>query len=131
MATLRTNPQRPGGAAAAIGLALLALSGCATIRQQQAADREQLLIAAGFQRREASNPAQHQDLTTMPPYKIVQRSRDGSVVYTFADPEHCHCLYVGGPNEFAEYQRLLVEREAAHDVSDGSLDWAGWGVWWR
>jgi hypothetical protein len=124
------GPRRLGGTAVVVAAALLALSGCATIRRHEAASTEQLLAAAGFQQRPANNPEQHQDLTTMPPYKIVARSKNGNVVYTFADPENCHCLYVGGPKEFSEYQRLLVEREVARDTSDASLNWEAWGPWW-
>ena len=125
------NPRRVGGAVVVIAAALLALSGCATIRRQEAADREQLLAAAGFQRRPASSPEQHQDLTTMPRYKIVERSKSGDVVYTYADPENCHCLYVGGPKGFSQYQRLLVEREVTRDLGEASLNWGAWGPWWR
>ena len=123
------HPRCLGGAV--IGVALLALSGCATIHQQQAADREQLLAAAGFQQRAASDPEQHEDLSTMPPYKIVKRNANGDVLYTFADPEFCHCVYVGGPKEFSEYQRLLVDREIARDLSEASMNWGSSGVWWR
>ena len=121
--------RRLGGAAVVAAAALLALSGCATIRRNEAASTEQLLAAAGFQQRPANNPEQHQDLTTMPPYKLVARSKNGNTVYTFADPENCHCLYVGGPKEFSEYQRLLVERLVDRDLGDASLNWESWGLW--
>jgi hypothetical protein len=52
-------------------------------------------------------------------------------VYTYADPENCHCLYVGGPKEFSQYQRLLVEREVTRDLGEASLNWGAWGPWWR
>jgi hypothetical protein len=124
------EPRRLGNAAVLTTAALLALSGCATLRRQEAADREQLLAAAGFQQRAANGPEQHQDLATMPPYKVVARSKAGQVVYTYADPERCHCLYVGGPKEFSEYQRLLVDREVARETGDASLNWEMWGPWW-
>jgi hypothetical protein len=60
----------------------------------------------------------------------VERNKDGKVVYTFADPEHCHCLYVGGPKEYAEYRHLLMDREVARETDDAALNWEAWGPWW-
>jgi len=108
--------------------ALLVLSGCATIRRHEAARTEQLL-AAGFQRRPADSPERRQDLTTMPPFKLVAQSKDGNVVYTFSDPANCRCLYVGGPNESSTYERLRVEREIATDMNEASMNGDVWGPW--
>ena len=119
-----------GRAAVVAAAVLLALSGCAALRRQDAAGTEELLTAAGFQQRAASKPEQHQDLSAMPPYKLVARNNNGTTVYTFADPEHCHCLYVGGPKEFSEYQRLLTDREVAQELSGATLNWEAWGPWW-
>ncbi len=124
------DSQRAARVAIVAAATLLALSGCATLRRQQAAGTEELLVAAGFQQRAASLPEQRQELTTMPPYKLVARNKSGQAVYTFADPEHCRCLYVGGPKEFAEYQRLLRDREVDQEMSDASLNWEAWGPWW-
>jgi len=109
--------------------ALLVLSGCATIRRHEAARTEQLLAAAGFQRRPADSPERRQDLTTMPPFKLVAQSKDGNVVYTFSDPANCRCLYVGGPNESSTYERLRVEREIATDMNEASMNGDVWGPW--
>jgi len=76
---------------------LLALSGCAAIRRHEAASTEQLLAAAGFQILPADNPERVHDLAVMPPLKIVARSQDNSVRYTFADPYKCRCVYVADP----------------------------------
>ena len=67
----------------------------------------------------------------MPPYRIVSQTKDGKFVYTFADPENCHCLYVGGPNEYSEYQRqhLTVERGITQDLAAESMDSSRWGPW--
>lgn len=110
--------------------ALLALAGCATIRQHEATSTEQLLAAAGFQMRPADTPERLADLNTMPPLKLVVRGKDGNVVYTFSDPEKCRCLYVGGPKEYSEYERLRVEKEIATDNSEAAMDWPLWGPWW-
>jgi hypothetical protein len=124
------DSRRLAGSAVVAAAVPLALSGCATMRQHEAANTEDLLAASGFQRRQASKPEQHQDLTTMPPYKLVERNKNGDVVYTFADPGNCHCLYVGGPKEFSQYQHLLMDREVAREMDDASLKWEAWGPWW-
>jgi hypothetical protein len=100
------------------------------MRRHEAASTEQLLAAAGFQMRPANSPEQLRDLTTMPPRKLVSRTKDGTTVYTFADPDNCHCLYVGGPTEYSAYQRLQVQKEIAAEMDQASMDWAAWGPWW-
>jgi hypothetical protein len=132
MTTAETmDRRRLGSLIVLFAAALAALSGCATMRRHEAASTEQLLAAAGFQMRPATSPEQLRDLTTMPPFKLVSRSKAGNAVYTFADPENCYCLYVGGSKEYSEYQRLRVEREVAAEMNEASMDWAAWGPWWR
>ena len=110
--------------------ALLTLSGCATIRRHEAANTARLLTAAGFQMQPADSPERLDDLTTMPPFRIVTRSRDGGVVYSYADPQNCHCLYVGGPKEYSEYERLRLEQELARYRSEAYMNRSMWGGWW-
>jgi len=114
---------------------LLALSGCAAIRRHEAASTEQLLAAAGFQIRPADNPERVHDLAVMPPLKIVARSQDNSVRYTFADPYKCRCVYVGGSKEYSAYQRLVTEQQIAQErlwAEEDSMNWGLWGPWyWR
>jgi hypothetical protein len=111
-----------------------AVSGCAALRPQDAVGTEQLLAKAGFQKRNADSPEQARSLASMPPFKIVARGVGRDVAYTYADPVSCRCLYVGGPRQFVEYQRLATERAVAEGEpwaeSDG-MDWALWGGWLR
>lgn len=114
--------------------ATVVLTGCATIRQLEAHDTEQLLAAAGFTMQSADTPdQQHRD--AMPPYRLVPRAKDGAIEYTYADPKKCKCVYVGGSKEYAQYQRLATEdriaREqiwAAEQASPGFDYWRG--PWW-
>jgi hypothetical protein len=82
----------------------------------------------------ADSPEQARSLASMPPFKIVARGVGRDVAYTYADPANCRCLYVGGPRQFVEYQRLATERDVAEGElwaeSDG-MDWALWGGWLR
>jgi hypothetical protein len=61
--------------------------------------------------------------------KIVARNEDGRVVYTFADPESCRCLYVGGAKEYATYQQLALQHEVSREIDAGSGSWRLWGSW--
>ena len=89
----------------------LPLAGCAAIQRSEARATEQLLAAAGFQAKPADTPERRADLRTIPPRRLVARSEDGNFAYTYADPDYCQCLYVGGPKEYAAYQRLAMEEE--------------------
>ena len=115
-----------------MGLALivaLPLAGCAAIQRSEAKDTEQLL-AAGFQAKPAETPEKLTNLRTMPPRKLVSQAKDGKCVYSYADPDYCQCLYVGGPTEYSAYQRLAVEKEIAQEQRDAAMDWDMWGPWW-
>ena len=114
----------------AVAAAVLALAGCATMQREEAASAEQLLTAAGFQMRPAETPQQLADLNSMPARKLAVRSSDGNVVYTYADPDTCRCVYVGGAKEYSALQRLRVPKEMAADEPESGLGWPGLGRWW-
>jgi len=121
-------------AAGLIASSLTALSGCATLRGRDALSTEQLLVKAGFQKRNADSPEQARDLASMPPFKIVARSVGHDVAYTYADPVNCHCLYIGGPPQYVEYQRLATEQATAEGelwADNDGMDWGLWGGWLR
>jgi hypothetical protein len=104
------------------------LAGCAAFRGVQAKDSEELLGAAGFRAELAESPAQLADLHGVPPLKMITHSVDGIVVYRYADPYHCCCFYVGGPAEYAAYERLVVQKRIADGWRDAAWDWP-WGPW--
>ena len=98
-------------------VAMMLLTGCETLRRLQTRDAEELLTAAGF-RKQLIDAADPKSLEAPPPYRLVRRTKDGTLQYTYADPDNCRCVYLGGAKEYAEYQRLLTERRAAEDVWD-------------
>src|SRR5213594_4790209 len=113
------------------------LAGCATIRGSEARSTEQLLAAAGFVMRHADTAERQQRLAARPPYRLESHTKDGKVVYTYADPDGCKCLYVGGSKEYSEYQRLQVQHQIAAAqawaAQEAQMDWGMWGPWglWR
>lgn len=111
-------------------------SGCAAMRREEARSEENLLAAAGFQMRPADTPERLAQLQTLPPLQMQMRTKDGSIVYTYADPDNCKCLWVGGPKQYQEYRRLALKQELAEDrleaaeaEEDAALDWGMWGPW--
>ena len=63
-----------------------ALGGCAAMRRHEARDTGDLLVSAGFTTKPADTPERAQQLHAMPPLKLVSESKDGNVVYRYADP---------------------------------------------
>lgn len=88
------------------------------------------MAAAGFQAKPADTPEKLANLRAMRPRQLISQSKDGNFVYTYADPDYCQCLYMGGPNEHSAYQRLVVKREIAQERRDAAIDWGMWGPWW-
>jgi uncharacterized protein YceK len=109
-----------------------ALGGCAAIRRHEARDTGDLLVAAGFTVKPADTPEQAQELRAMRPLKMVSQPKDGSIIYRFADPYSCQCLYVGDQQAYAEYKRLAEERLEATEAEENAT--MGWGFsgqqWW-
>ena len=110
--------------------ATVVLTGCASMRGMDAESTEQLLAAAGFQARPADTSERQQHLATISPRRLERHTRDGKVVYTYADPDGCKCLYVGGPKEYSEYQRLRDQAGVAEAEAWASMEAeTGWGFW--
>ena len=94
---------------------------------------EQLLTAAGFQKKVADTPAKLAHLGTLTPArKLVTHRRDGRLYYIYADPVVCNCLYVGTA---AQYQVALEKRReseqlvAMQELDDDSVVWDLWAPW--
>ena len=121
----------------ALILAMVLLGGCTWLEKQEAKSDENLLTAAGFRIKPADSPQRAEQLATMPPLQMQQRITDGNVVYTYADPYRCQCLYVGNEANYQEYKRLGVEQQIAQEnmaasmaAEDAAMDWGMWGPWW-
>ena len=115
----------------------IAVSGCAAMRRGEARDTGDLLVSAGFRSKPADTPERAQQLHTMPALKIVAQTKDGHVVYRYADPYSCECLYVGDEDAYREYKRLALQREiaderleAAEAEESAAMDWTLGGPWW-
>jgi hypothetical protein len=134
------NSIKPLSAALTILLlvvALAAFEGCASLG---ASNTESLLSAAGFRTRTPSTPKQQSLYNQLAPYKLERRTKNGKVLYTYADKQK-GIVYIGGEAEYQQYQRLALQQsiaqsqvEAAEINETAALswgpDWGPWQVWW-
>jgi len=87
----------------------LALAGCASVTVR---DTEAMLAAAGFRAESADMPEALARLNGAPPHRLVPITRDGHLVYVYADPDVCRCIYVGDARQYAAYQRRAAAAQA-------------------
>ena len=91
----------------------LFLAGCAT--KPSITKTENLLAAAGFRVQYADTAQKLANLEKLPPHKLVGRTKDGKVVYVYADPEVCKCVYFGNENAYQNYRRMIFEQNVAEE----------------
>jgi len=122
--------------ACGLGLAL-AIGGCAYTMREEAQDTENLLAAANFTMKPANTPEKLAHLKSMPPRTIVTRTKNDQLVFTYADPEYCKCLWVGNGQQYNAYQKLLQQKKvaqmqlmAAEDAEMSPMNYGMWGPWW-
>jgi hypothetical protein len=122
---------------AAIGALTLLCAACASERAE-VLDTERMLGAAGFQARPADTAAQEAQLAALPPRKVIaqhlQAGGGDTLGYFYADPEQCHCIYVGDAKAYQAYQQMAFEQkladervQAAELNADAAMDWGMWG----
>lgn len=116
------------------GLLLLAtcvaVTGCAAQVQQ----KEDLLAAAGFTLVPANTPQRQAKLASLPPHKFSRQVRNNAVIFIYADPTICDCLYVGDQAAYDRYRREVfaknIANEQAMTAESYQMDWGGWGPGW-
>lgn len=97
------------GLAVAIGLAL---AGCQTAAVQQ---KEDLLSAAGFVPQPANTPERIAAMKKLPPNKFVQQVQNSQIVYLYADPVVCQCVYFGNQAAYAQYRQMVFQKNLADE----------------
>jgi len=66
--------------------------------------------------------------------KLLSQSKNGHVVYRYADPYSCNCLFIGDEHAYREYRQLALSKELAEARLEGeeaadNMDWGLWGPW--
>jgi len=92
----------------------IALAGCAAIQKRQAAQVQQMLAAAGFEKQMADTPERMATLQRIVPQrKVFSVAGADAPRYVYADAEYCHCAYAGDQQAYARYQRMLIQQRLA------------------
>src|SRR5512143_3142128 len=90
-----------------IALGFLLLTGIlstANAQQQTIVIPDNLFTQAGFVVKYATTSEKTAILRSLPPDKLVTRTKDGQLYYVYADAERCNCAYVGTPQAYAAYR---------------------------
>ena len=96
----------------------VAVSACAN----QVQDKEDMLAAAGFTLVPANTPQRQAALKTLPPHKFVHQVRNNGVIFTYADPTICDCLYVGNQAAYDRYRQNVFVKNIADEQADDRAD---------
>ena len=83
---------------------LFFICGLSFAAAQQSSVPNNLFTAAGFVVKYATTPEKRAILQSLPPDKLVKRTKHGRVYYVYADAARCNCAYVGTPEAYAAYQ---------------------------
>jgi hypothetical protein len=89
-------------------------SGCALFNEMDASSTEQLLVASGFQVQPANTPQKQAALAAVAPYQLKGYAKGNTMRYLYADPKQ-NVAYIGGPTQYAAYQKMLVKQGIAED----------------
>jgi hypothetical protein len=111
------------------------LSACAS-PAQRVQNKNDMLAASGFTLLPADTPRRQASLASLPPHKFVRQERGAKVIYVYADPTICGCLYVGNQAAYGRYRenvfrkRLVDEKQMTAETNQ-NIDWEPWGglVW--
>lgn len=117
---------------------VMTMTNCQAIKNQDAASKEQMLAAAGFQRKVAQTPEQLDDIQKMAQRKFVTQIKDGKLMYVYPDFAACRCVYVGTESNYQEYQKMAFQKDLADEQQataamneSAALNWGYWGGWGR
>lgn len=125
---------------AVVALLLLG-AGCASERER-VEETEQILAAAGFKREPADTPKKQAQLAALPPHKLLnQQLQSGGMQatgYIYADPDVCHCVFIGDGKAYQTFAQLALQkkladeyREATEMAENAAFSWDMWapGYW--
>ena len=110
----------------------VALTGCQSA-PQAVQNKEDLLAAAGFVPQVANSPARITSMKKLPPNKFVQQTQGTNLVYVYADPVVCQCVYLGSQAAYAQYRSMVFQQNLADErqmnaiMAQNAFDFGPWG----
>ena len=118
-------------------LILTAGAVCATLSACTQVDRntDDMLIGAGFTAVPANTPQRYAALASMPPHTFVHEMRRGKMLYAYADPTPCDCVFIGDQAAYNRYRdrASLSELSNVQQMNDEMyhMDWDSWSTGWQ
>lgn len=104
---------------AAASLAL-GLAACAPDPDRPTLEKENRLAAAGFKKRSIATEAQLADFRSIPAHLIRPATYRGRIVYVYADPNICGCLYVGSVAAYDTYIKGAQQRFVREELKSAT-----------
>jgi hypothetical protein len=84
------------------------------------------LSSAGFRVQFANDPAGQKALRALPAHRFVPSGVGAGLRYSYAEPQHCVCIFVGTQQAYDNYREILRQsREPTHTVSPDYKTQAG------
>ncbi len=122
----------------AVALVTFGILAACVSPQERAQEKDDLLAAAGFTIVPANTPDRRTQLQTLPPNRIVQQTHGDRVVFLYADPYACGCLYIGDQKAWDTYRRQQFQADLAREQAmtaqmnqNAAWNWGPWGPgWW-
>jgi len=109
----------------------LALAGCQST-PEVVQKKEDLLAAAGFTPQPANTPQRIAAMRKLPPNKFVQQANNAQIVYVYADPVVCQCVYFGNQAAYAQYRQMVFQKNLADErqmtaaMNQAAFDFGPW-----
>jgi hypothetical protein len=117
-------------------LVAASVCGCASLREAEVREVEDMLAAAGFTMKPADTADKLVDVGNLPRRQFAVIRRDGEPYYVFADPDVCRCVWVGDQHQYSRFQQLRLQKRiadeqlmAAQAWRDAAFRWSVWGPW--
>ena len=107
-----------------IAAGLILAAGC-TSNMQPYANKGDTLVASGFKMVPANTPERQAALRQLPPQKFVRHLRGDKVVFVYADPANCNCLYAGNVTAYTTYRARTQDQQLADEQAMQNWDWPG------
>ncbi|WP_245411041.1 hypothetical protein [Microvirga flavescens] len=115
---------------ALVGVALAAafsLAACVTATENTV----NMLAAAGFKVKTVDSQDKVNALKALPPHKFVMKTQGSQVIYLYADPTICQCIYYGDQNAYQAYQQMAFQQRIADKnlIAATMMQDTGWNYW--
>ena len=97
-------------------------------------NKEDMLTESGFKSVPANTPARQESFRRLPPHKFLREVRGDRVIYVYADPTICGCIYVGGQKAYGVYRARVLDKRIADEqammafqLDTANWNWTEWG----